>query len=143
MRRSLILGAVIASAMAGSALAQTTVEETTTTVDHNKSTGAAAGAATGAVTGAVVGGPIGAAVGAVAGAVVGHTVAPPDDVRTYVTTHRVAPVAYSGDIVVGHRVEDPSVAWLDIPNEPKYEWAYLGDKRVVIDRSTRNVVAVY
>ena len=142
MRRSLILGAVIASAMAGSALAQTTVQETTTVEHNNKSTGAAAGAATGAVTGAVVGGPIGAAVGAVAGAVVGHTVAPPDDVRTYVTTQHVAPVAYSGDIVVGHTI-DGDVVWSDIPNEPKYGWAYLGDKRVVIDRSNHRVVAIY
>ena len=142
MRRSLILGAIIASAMATAAVAQETVVEQHTVVDHNKAAGTTAGAATGAVTGAVVGGPIGAVVGGVIGASVGHSVAPPDDVRTYVTTQRVAPVAYRGDIVVGHTI-DGDVTWLDIPNEPKYSWAYLGDKRVVIDRSNHHVVAVY
>ena len=142
MRRSLILGAVIASAMATAAVAQETVVEQHTTVDHNKAAGTTAGAATGAVTGAVVGGPVGAVVGAAIGASVGHTVAPPDDVRTYVTTQRVAPVAYNGSVVVGHTI-DGDVVWSDVPNEPKYGWAYLGDKRVVIDRSSHQVVAIY
>ena len=142
MKRSLILGAVIATALAGSAVAQETVVEQHTTVDHNKAAGATAGAATGAVAGAVVAGPVGAVVGGVVGASVGRSVAPPDDVRTYVTTQRVAPIAYSGDIVVGHPI-DGEVTWLDVPNEPKYAWAYLGDKRVVIDRHNHQVVAVY
>ncbi len=142
MKRSLILGAIAASAIAGAAVAQETVTETHTVVDHNKAAGATAGAATGAVAGAVVGGPVGAVVGAVVGASVGHSAAPPDDVRTYVTTQRVAPVAYSGDIVVGHPVTG-DVTWLEVPNEPRYGWAYLGDKRVVIDRQNHQVVAVY
>jgi len=142
MRRSLILGAVIASAMAGSALAQQTVVEEHTTVEHNKAAGTTAGAATGAVAGAVVAGPVGAVVGGVIGASVGHSAAPPDDVRTYVTTQRVAPVAYNGPVVVGHTI-DGDVVWSDVPNEPKYGWAYLGDKRVVIDRSNHQVVAIY
>ncbi len=142
MRRSPILGAIIASAMAGTAMAQQTVVEEHTTVDHNKAAGTTAGAATGAVTGAVVGGPVGAVVGGVIGATVGHSVAPPDDVRTYVTTQHVAPVAYNGEVVVGHTI-DGEVVWSDVPNEPKYGWAYLGDKRVVIDRSSHKVVAIY
>ena len=55
----------------------------------------------------------------------------------------MAPVAYTGEVVIGHSIDDPSVTWLDIPNQPRYEWAYLGDKRVVIDRSNHHVVAVY
>jgi hypothetical protein len=141
MKSSLILGVISAAIVAGPVLAQTT-EERTTTVEHNKAHGTAAGAATGAVAGALVGGPIGAAVGGVAGATVGHSVAPPDRVRTYVTRQRVEPTRYSGDIKVGRRV-DGDVAWRNIPGQPHYEWAYLGDKRVVVDRSTHDVVAVH
>ncbi len=142
MRRSLILGAVVASALAGTAVAQETVVEQHTVVDHNKAAGATAGAATGAVAGALVGGPVGAVVGGVIGASVGHSAAPPDDVRTYVTTQHVAPVAYTGEVVVGHPING-DVTWLDVPNEPRYSWAYLGDKRVVIDRNNHQVVAIY
>jgi len=142
MRRSLILGAIVASFVAGQAMAQDTVVEEHTTVDHNKAAGTTAGAATGAVAGAVVAGPVGAVVGGLVGASVGHSVAPPDDVRTYVTTQHVAPVAYNGDIVVGHTI-DGDVVWQDVPREPKYAWAYLGDKRVVINREDHRVVAVY
>ena len=53
-----------------------------------------------------------------------------------------APVAYTGEIVVGHPVSG-DVTWLEVPNEPRYGWAYLGDKRVVIDRQNHQVVAVY
>ena len=143
MRRSLILAAVVASFMAGQAMAQDTVVEEHATVDHSKEHGAVAGAATGVVAGAVVAGPVGAVVGGVVGASVGRSAAPPDDVRTYVTTQHVAPVAYIGDVVVGHRIDDPSIAWLDVPREHRYVWAYLGDQRVVVDRDTHEVVAVY
>jgi hypothetical protein len=136
----MLVGLLGALAISGHALAQD-VEEHTTTVEH-KPSGAGAGAATGAVTGAVVGGPIGAAVGAAAGAVVGASVAPPTEVKTYVTHEDVRPTHYDGDIEVGHRAPD-DISWMDIPDQPRYRWAYLGDKRVVIDTRTDDVVAVY
>lgn len=148
MKLALLLGAACIGLAAGPALAQTTTSvtsngaTTTTTTVERKGGGTGAGAATGAVTGAVVGGPIGAAIGAAAGAVVGHSVAPPSEVRTYVTSQQTAPAAYSGDIVVGKPVTG-TVTWLEVPNYPKYRWAYLGEKRVVIDNDTNNVVAIY
>ena len=35
-----------------------------------------------------------------------------------------------------------SVTWLEVPNQPKYHWAYLNNERVVVDDS-HNVVAIY
>ena len=126
----------------------TTVESpdgsTTTTTETVKKDhgGTATGAVGGAVAGALVAGPVGAVVGGVAGATLGHTVAPPSQVRTYVTTQTEAPIAYSGDVAVGQTI-DGQVAWQDVPNYPKYSWAHLNGQRVVIDNDTHRVVAVY
>jgi hypothetical protein len=128
--------------LAATPAAAQVVEQQTTVVKDKKPAGAAAGAATGAVTGAVVGGPVGAAVGAVAGAVVGSSAAPPKEVRTYVTTHNAAPVTYSGPVVVGKPLTG-QVSWMEVPQYPKYRWAYLDGRRVVIDKASGNVVAVY
>ena len=116
--------------------------QTTLVTPSQKPSGAAAGAATGAVAGAVVAGPVGAAVGAATGAVIGAAAAPPAEIRTYVTTQNVPAVAYSDPIVVGHPI-DGDVTWLDIPSYPRYRWAYLNGRRVVVDTATHKVVAVY
>jgi hypothetical protein len=126
--------------MATSALAQP-VEQQTTVVTE-KHGGTASGAVTGAVAGAVVAGPVGLVVGGVAGAVIGHSIAPPTQVRTYVTTQDVSTVNYGRPIVVGHPV-DGDVTWRDIPDYPKYHWAYLDGHRVVVDSETHNVVEMY
>jgi hypothetical protein len=141
MKTSILLGAMCAAALAGPVLAQTEVERATVVESHTGSH-VAGGAATGAVAGAVVGGPVGAAVGAGVGAVVGAATAPPKEVRTYVTARDDRPITYEGEIVVGRHI-DRQVTWMDIPDQPKYRWAYLGDKRVVIDTETNTVVAVY
>ncbi len=149
MKISILLGAACIGFAATPVLAQSvtttspngTTTTTTTTVEH-KPSGAGAGAATGAVAGAVVGGPIGAVIGAAAGAVVGHSVAPPAEVRTYVTSQQVAPASFNGQLAVGKPVSG-DVTWLEVPNYPKYRWAYLGSQRVVIDTDTNNVVAIY
>ena len=140
MKTKLIV-AVGALLIASPSLAQV-VEQQTTVVKDKKAEGTAAGAVTGAATGAVVGGPIGAAVGAVVGAAVGNAASPPKEVRTYVTTQNVAPVTYGHPIAVGKPLAG-EITWLEVPNYPKYRWAYLDGRRVVIDQSTRNVVAVY
>ena len=87
-------------------------------------------------------GPVGAVVGGVAGATVGHTLAPPTEVRTYVTRQNVPPVAYGRTVVVGETIDTP-VVWLDIPDYPKYRWAYLDGHRVVVEARTHKVLAVY
>jgi hypothetical protein len=150
MKKYIIVGAICAL-LAGPALAQSTTvtqnpdgSTTTTTretVTKKNNTGTVSGAAGGAVAGAVVGGPIGAVIGGVAGAAVGHTVAPPTEVRTYVTRQKTAPAAYQGDIEVGKPINGP-VTFLEVPNYPKYHWAYLNNERVVID-DNHNVVAIY
>ena len=150
MKKYMLLGAACAL-LAGPALAQSTTvtqnpDGSTTTTTHETVTkknngGTVTGAAGGAVAGAVVGGPIGAVVGGVAGAAVGHAVAPPTEVRTYVTRQQTTPATYEGDIEVGKRIDGP-VAWQDVPSYPKYHWAHLNHERVVVD-DNHNVVAVY
>ena len=138
-QRVVILGAALT--MVASVSSAQTVERQTTVVEKHPS-GAGAGAVTGAATGAAVGGPIGAAVGAVAGAVVGAAAAPPTEVRRYVTTQNVAPIQYDQPIVVGRPVAG-DVQWLEVPGYAKYRWAYLSGRRVVVDASTHQVIAVY
>jgi hypothetical protein len=150
MKKYMLLGAVCAL-FAGAAMAQsTTVREnpdgstTTTTretVTKKDNSGTVTGAAGGAIAGAVVAGPVGAVVGGVAGAAVGHTVAPPTEVRTYVTRQKTSPANYEGQIEVGKPING-SVTLLEVPNYPKYHWAYLNNERVVVD-DNHNVVAVY
>jgi hypothetical protein len=140
VKKLIIAGAALTLLAAVPAAAQQVQEQTT--VVKEKSGGTAGGAATGAVAGAVVGGPVGAVVGGVAGAVVGHTVAPPTEVRTYVTRQNVPVATYGQPVVVGHAV-DGDVTWLDVPRYPKYRWAYLDGHRVVVDADTHTVVAVY
>src|SRR5436190_17857600 len=140
MRKLLITGVALAMMASAPAIAQEA--QSTTTVVKKKPSGAAGGAAAGAVTGAAVGGPIGAAVGAVAGAAVGHAVAPPAEVRTYVTTTTADPIRYGRPIVVGKTI-DGDVTWLEVPSYPKYRWAFVDGHRVVIDNDSHEVVAVY
>jgi hypothetical protein len=144
MKKILVTGVALAvmASVALPALAQESTETTTVVKKNNKATGTAGGAAAGAVTGAAVGGPVGAAVGAAVGAVAGHAVAPPDEVRTYVTTTTADPVRYGRPIVVGKTI-DGDVTWLEVPRYPKYRWAFVDGHRVVIDNDTHDVVAVY
>ena len=145
--KTLILGAAFVAAASTSAIAQTTTVEqqgpntTTTTTVQKDHGGAAPGAVGGAVAGALVAGPIGAVVGGVAGATLGHAVAPPSEVKTYVTTQTVDTVPYGGKIVVGKTVDGDQV-WREVPSYPKYHWAYLNGERVVVD-ANHTVVAVY
>ncbi|HEX8233185.1 MAG TPA: DUF1236 domain-containing protein [Caulobacteraceae bacterium] len=149
MKLSLICGAAALTLMAGSAFAQqTTVVQdpatgtTTTTTVEKRPGGAAGGAVAGAAVGAAVAGPVGAVVGGVVGAATGAAVAPPAEVRTYVTSQDVAPVTYSGEVVMGRPIHE-GVTWLEIPAQPRYRWAYLNGRRVVVDIDTHNVVAIY
>jgi uncharacterized protein YcfJ len=149
IRNILVLGAAW-MAVASSASAQTsttTVEQqgpntTTSTTVQKDHGGTAPGAVGGAIAGALVAGPIGAVVGGVAGATAGHIIAPPSEVRTYVTTQTVESSPYSGKIVLGKTV-DGDLVWREIPSNPKYRWAYLNGQRVVIETESRHVVAVY
>ena len=150
MNKTLIVGAACAALAFGPALAQTTsttVDQpdgsttTTTKTVRKDNSGTAGGAAGGAIAGAVVAGPIGAVVGGIAGATVGHSIAPPTEVRTYVTTQSVAPATYSGPVEIGKPIAG-EVEWREVPRYSKYHWARLNGERVVVDDSHK-VVAVY
>ncbi|MDB5483920.1 MAG: hypothetical protein JWO83_4973 [Caulobacteraceae bacterium] len=140
MRHHLFLTACCVAVLAGPVLAQTTEHQTT--VVEKKPGGTTAGAVAGAATGAVVAGPVGAVVGGVVGATVGHTVAPPREVRTYITSQDVPPITYGHAVVVGETV-DGDVVWRDAPDYPRYQWAYLDGRRVVVDAKTHRVLEVY
>ncbi len=149
---SIILGVACMALASTAALAQastsTTVQQqdgttTTTTKTVKKDPGGTApGAVGGAVAGALVAGPVGAVVGGVAGATLGHAVAPPSQVRTYVTTQQADSVQYDGKIVIGKTVDGDTV-WREVPSSPKYRWAYLNGQRVVVETQGHRVVAIY
>jgi hypothetical protein len=126
IKNSLIVGGACLAFAATSAWAQTS---TTTTVDHPDGT----------TTTKTVEKDHGGAAG---GAVVGHTVAPPSEVRTYVTTQDRTSVSYAGKVVVGKGI-DGDVVYYEVPSNKAYRWAYLNGQRVVVERSSGHVVAVY
>lgn len=112
--------------------------------DNGGNAGAVAGGATGAIAGAIVGGPVGAAVGGaigvVGGGAAGTAVEPPEQVRTYVTTHEVEPVYLDGEVVTGATLPD-TVALEEIPDY-KYRYVYVNGQQALIDPETRQIVYV-
>jgi uncharacterized protein YraI len=106
--------------------------------------GAVAGGVTGAVAGALIAGPVGAVVGGVAGTVAGGAagtiIDPPEQVRTYVTTHQVDPVYLEGEVVVGAGVPD-TVELREIPDY-QYRYVYVNGQPVLVDAKTRQIVYV-
>ena len=151
LKTTLIMGAACMALAFNSASAQTsttTVDQqngtttTTTSTVKKESGGTAPGAVGGAIAGALVAGPVGAVIGGVAGATIGHTVAPPGEVKTYVTSQTVDTVAYDGKIVVGKTI-DGNMVWREVPSNPKYRWAYLNGQRVVVETEGHHVVAIY
>ncbi|WAJ31571.1 DUF1236 domain-containing protein [Antarcticirhabdus aurantiaca] len=104
--------------------------------------GAVTGAAGGAVTGAVVGGPVGAAVGGVAGAAVGAILDPaPEEVRTYVTRQSVPSVKVERQVVVGEALPE-TVEIHTVPDNDRYAYTVVNERRVIVDPQTRTVVQV-
>ncbi|CDX11807.1 conserved exported hypothetical protein [Mesorhizobium plurifarium] len=106
--------------------------------------GAVAGGATGAIAGAIIGGPVGAAVGGAAGIVgggaAGTVITPPEQVRTYISEHRVKPVYLQGKVVTGTTLP-ATVALQKIPNY-RYRYVYVNDRPVLVEPSTRRIVYV-
>ena len=126
--RLIVLSAVAASMMAGTALAQSS------TVN---------GAASGAVTGAIVGGPVGAAVGGVAGAIIGTAIDPPQQqVVTYVQ-QAPAPraVMVKEKVAVGVTLPE-TVVVTPVPENPKYAYAVVNERRVIVEPQSRQVIQV-
>lgn len=102
------------------------------------------GAVGGAVTGAIVGGPIGAAVGGVVGAAAGTAIDPPPErVVTYVREQPLPaqPVVVERQVVVGEPLPQ-TVVLTPVPEAPDYSYAYVNERRVIVDPSTHTVVQV-
>jgi len=102
--------------------------------------GAVAGGAGGAVVGALVGGPVGAVVGGAVGAGLGAA-NPPAEVRSYVLTNRIAPVALETNVTIGASL--PSYAYVRPVPGYAYDYAYVNDRAVLIDPGTRRIVYIY
>ena len=127
--RKIVLIAAAAGFAAGGAIAQES------TVN---------GAVGGAVTGAIVGGPIGAAVGGVVGAAAGTAIDPPPErVVTYVREQPLPaqPVVVERQVIVGEPLPQ-TVVLTPVPEAPDYSYAYVNERRVIVDPSTHTVVQV-
>lgn len=101
----------------------------------------AAGAVGGAAAGAVVGGPVGAVVGGTVGATLGAAAEPPAGVVTYVETAPVEPVTVEGEIVVGEALP-PAVELHVVPSAQEWRYAYVNDRRVIVEPRSRRVVRI-
>ena len=131
-------------AFEGAPATGTTVIQPRGSVDTS-ATGAITGGAAGAITGGVLGGPAGAAIGGVAGFVgggaVGTAIDPPARVRTYVTANRLQPIPMQSRVTVGTMV--PADVQLGIIPDYDYDYAYINDQPVLVERSSRRIVYVY
>ncbi|WP_434711068.1 DUF1236 domain-containing protein [Rhizobium sp. YTUHZ045] len=124
----LVSGALALSSLATNALAD----------------GAVTGAAGGAITGAIVGGPVGAAVGGIAGGVAGAAIDPPPrEVVTYVEQQPTptSRVVVEQPIVVGKPLP-ADVVVTPVPDNPKYAYTVINDRRVIVEPRTHRVVQV-
>lgn len=132
--RALILGAVGAFAIAGSAQAGTL---------QGADDGAAAGGAAAGPVGAIVGGAVGAAAGTVGG-ILGVDDRP--RFRTYVEHEKVRSYRYDGDVQVGAELPEAGVTYYDVPTEyhvkPGYRYTVVDDEPVIVDTHTRRIVEI-
>lgn len=102
------------------------------------------GAAGGAATGAIVGGPVGAAVGGIVGGVAGSLIdPPPQKVVTYVqqVPAPTSKVVVKEKVVVGQPLPE-TVVVTPIPDDPKYAYAIVNERRVIVEPSSRKVIQV-
>src|SRR3954464_4727080 len=133
MKRTLMTGALVASALSISTLAMA-------------QGGPAAGAVGGAVVGGAVGGPVGAAVGAAAGATAGGIA---DDARprfhSYVVERRHPSYRYQSELRVGAELPEAGVTYYEVPREygaTRYRYTVVNDRTVLVDPGTRRVVQI-
>lgn len=123
-------------------LALAAILATTGLAAAQASGGTVGGAVGGAATGAVVGGPVGAVVGGVAGAVIGTAIDPPPaEVRSYVVEQQPSEsVVVSDPVVVGEPLPDAVVLY-EVP-QTEYRYAYVNERRVIVEPGTRRVIEV-
>lgn len=112
--------------------------------DGGGGVGAVTGGTTGAIAGAIVGGPVGAAVGGaagiIAGGAAGTVIDPPEKVRTYVTSHRDAPVYLEGEVVTGATLPQ-TVRLREVPGY-EYRYVNVNGQTVLVEPQSRQIVYV-
>ncbi|WP_457584504.1 DUF1236 domain-containing protein [Ensifer canadensis] len=69
------------------------------------------------------------------------TVVVPGEVRTYILEQKSPSVAYEGDIVIGDPVPE-TIKIYPVPDQPKYGYAIVNERRVIIDPNTHTIVEV-
>jgi hypothetical protein len=133
LKRTLITGALVASALSMSTVAMA-------------QGGVAGGAVGGAIVGGAVGGPVGAAVGAAAGATAGGIA---DDARprfhSYVVERRHPSYRYQSDVRVGAELPNSGVTYYEVPREygtTQYRYTVVNDRTVLVDPGTHRIVQV-
>lgn len=133
MKRTLITGALVVSALSMSTLAMA-------------QGGPAGGAVGGAIVGGAVGGPVGAAVGAAAGAAAGGIA---DDARprfrSYVVERHHPSYRYEREVRVGAELPSSGVTYYEVPREygaTQYRYTVVNDRTVLVDPGTHRVVQV-
>jgi hypothetical protein len=133
LKRTLITGALVASALSMSTMAMA-------------QGGVAGGAVGGAIVGGAVGGPVGAAVGAAAGATAGGIA---EDARprfrSYVVERRHPSYRYQSEVRVGAELPDAGVTYYEVPREygtTQYRYTVVNDRTVLVDPGTHRIVQV-
>jgi hypothetical protein len=133
LKRTLITGALLASALSMSTMAIA-------------QSGVAGGAVGGAIVGGAVGGPVGAAVGAAAGATAGGIA---EDVRprfhSYVVERKHPSYRYQQEVRVGAVLPDSGVTYYEVPHEygtTQYRYTVVNDRTVLVDPGTHRIVQV-
>jgi hypothetical protein len=133
LKRTLITGALVASALSVSTMAMA-------------QGGTAGGAVGGAIVGGAVGGPVGATVGAVAGATAGGIA---DDARprfhSYVVERRHPSYRYQSEVRVGAELPAAGVTYYEVPREygtTQYRYTVVNDRTVLVDPGTHRIVQV-
>ncbi|KOF18403.1 hypothetical protein AC244_13560 [Ensifer adhaerens] len=69
------------------------------------------------------------------------TVVLPGEVRTYVLEQKNPSVAYEREIVIGEPLPE-TVKIYPVPDQPKYGYAIVNERRVIIDPNTHTVIEV-
>jgi hypothetical protein len=69
------------------------------------------------------------------------TVTVPGEVRTYVLEQKTPSVTFEGDLAVGTALPE-TVEIHTIPDQPKYGYVIVNDKRVLVNPKTRTVVEI-
>lgn len=138
MRKLILTTALVAFTVP--AFAQTTVTTVQERNEATQATGILTGAGTGAAAGALIGGPLGAVVGGFIGTAVGASASVTPEVREYVVSNPVAPVAVEGQISEGMIVPE-TVELATIPDTDEFAYIYVeGNRPVIVNRSNRQVV---